>query len=154
MAFAAARAAWGTNRPIGVRVSAVDWVEGGLTIEDTVTFARALKAAGAPFIDVSTGGNDPTAKVPAAPGFQVPFAEIVRREVGLPVMAVGLITEPRQAEAILAEGRADFVMLARALLDDPHWGWHAAAELGVDIELPPQYRRAGVKVWSRTASRR
>jgi 2,4-dienoyl-CoA reductase-like NADH-dependent reductase (Old Yellow Enzyme family) len=145
--FEACRQAWPAAKPLGVRVSAVDWVEGGLDIEDTVAFAKALKSRACDFIDVSTGGNDPTAKVPAAPGFQVPFSEIVRREAGIETMAVGLITEPHQAEAILADGRADYVALARGFLDDPHWGWHAAYALGADMTLPPQYRRAGIKAW-------
>lgn len=148
-AFEATRRVWPVGRPLGLRVSAVDWVETGWQIEDTIVLARHLKDLGCDFIDVSTGGIDPAIKVPAAPGFQVPFAERIRREVGIPVMAVGMITEPGQAEGIVADGRADFVAIARAFLDDPHWGWHAASALGAEITLPPQYRRVGLKLWSR-----
>ena len=145
-AFRAVREVW-RDKPLGMRISAVEWIEGGWTIEDSVVLAKALKALGCDFIDVSTGGNDPTAKVPVAPGFQVPFAETIRSEVGIATMAVGMITDAEQAEAILREGRADYVMLARGFLDDPHWGWHAAYRLGADMALPPQYRRAGIKTW-------
>jgi 2,4-dienoyl-CoA reductase-like NADH-dependent reductase (Old Yellow Enzyme family) len=134
-------------RCLGMRVSAVDWLDGGLTIEDSVAFAHALKALGCDFIDVSTGGSDPALRPPVGPGFQVPFAERIKHATGLPTMAVGLITTPHQAEAILAEGRADMIAIARAFLDDPHWGWHAAYALGGEVALPPQYRRAGIKQW-------
>jgi 2,4-dienoyl-CoA reductase-like NADH-dependent reductase (Old Yellow Enzyme family) len=155
--FRAMREAWPHSKPMGVRISATDWVDGGWTIEDSVVFASRLKALGCDFIDVSSGGNDPSAKVPVGPGYQVPFAERIRKAVDLPVMAVGMITEPEQAESIVAEGRADFVALARAFLDDPHWGWHAAYRLGREPVYPVQYRRAALKVWepaSRYAARR
>lgn len=145
--FKAVRDAVPAGKPVGIRVSAVDWLENGITIEDTVAFAQALKAAGCDFIDVSSGGIDPALKVPVGPGYQVPFAERLKRETGLPTMAVGMITEARQAEAILAEGKADMIAIARAFLDDPHWGWHAAYTLGGEVALPPQYRRAGIKLW-------
>jgi 2,4-dienoyl-CoA reductase-like NADH-dependent reductase (Old Yellow Enzyme family) len=146
--FAAMRAVFPAHKPLGIRVSAIDWIDGGLTIEDTVAFAHALKAIGCDFIDVSSGGSDPALKVPFAPSYQVPFAERVKRETGMSTMAVGLITEAHQAEGILAEGKADMVSIARAFLDDPHWAWHAAYKLGAEVALPPQYRRAGLKLWA------
>jgi 2,4-dienoyl-CoA reductase-like NADH-dependent reductase (Old Yellow Enzyme family) len=146
--FDAVRAVVPKSAALGMRVSAVDWMDGGLTVEESVVFARELKARGCDFIDVSTGGSSPTLRPPVAPGYQVPFAEAIKRATDMPTMAVGLITEPHQAEAILAEGKADMIAIARAFLDDPHWGWHAAIALEAEITLPPQYRRAGVKLWS------
>ncbi len=146
--FAATRKAFPASKPVGIRVSAVDWLDGGQTIEDTLVFAKRLKDLGCDFIDVSTGGSSPTLRPPIGPGYQVPFAERLKREVGMPTMAVGLITEAQQAEAILAEDKADMIAIARAFLDDPHWGWHAAIVLGDEVALPPQYRRAGLKLWS------
>jgi 2,4-dienoyl-CoA reductase-like NADH-dependent reductase (Old Yellow Enzyme family) len=145
--FDAMRAAVPDTIAYGMRVSAVDWIDGGLTTEDTVAFAKALKQRGCDFIDVSTGGSDPALRPPVGPGYQVPFAERIKHESGLATMAVGLITTPHQAEAILAEGRADMIAIARAFLDDPHWGWHAAYALSAEVPLPPQYRRAGIKLW-------
>ncbi len=145
--FDAMRAVVPSKVAFGIRVSAVDWIDGGLKIEDTVAFATELKRRGCEFIDVSTGGSDPALRPPVGPGFQVPFAERIKRETGIPTMAVGLITAPHQAEAILAEGKADMIAIARAFLDDPHWGWHAAYALGSEVALPPQYRRAGIKLW-------
>ena len=146
--FADCRAAWPAQKPLGMRVSATDWLEGGLTVEDVIVFAKELKKVGCDFIHVSSGGIDPAARIPIGPGYQVPFAERIKQDSGLPTMAVGMITDPHQAEAILAEGRADMIAVARALLDDPHWGWHAAYALGAEITLPPQYRRAGLKAWT------
>lgn len=145
--FKAMRAVWPAHKPLGIRISAVDWVDGGWSIEDSVVFAKRLKSLGCDFIDVSTGGIDIKIAPPVAPGFQVPFATAIREKVGIPVMAVGMITEAEQAEAIVAEGRADMVAIARGFLDDPHWGWHAAYKLGAEVKLPPQYRRAGIKAW-------
>ena len=144
--FDAVRGAFPADRPVGVRVSATDWLEGieaeSWTVESTVEFGRALKQRGCDWIDVSSGGISPRQKITPGPGYQVPFAEIVRTETGLPTMAVGLITEPRQAEAILEGGRADMVALARAFLYDPRWPWHAAAALGGKVDGPRQYWRA------------
>jgi 2,4-dienoyl-CoA reductase-like NADH-dependent reductase (Old Yellow Enzyme family) len=144
--FDAVRAAFPADRPVGVRVSATDWLEGivpeSWTVESTVEFGRALKARGCDWMDVSSGGISPRQKIAPGPGYQVPFAEIVRTETGLPTIAVGLITEPRQAEAILEAGRADMVALARALLYDPRWPWHAAAALGGQVDGPRQYWRS------------
>ncbi len=145
--FAAMRAAWPEDRPLGIRVSATDWVEGGWTPDDTVAFARAIKALGCDFIDVSSGGMDPRQQIRIGPGYHVPFAERVKRESGLPTIAVGLITGARQAEDILTAGQADMIAIGRALMDDPHWAWHAAAELGEDIAYPSQYVRAHPAGW-------
>jgi NADPH2 dehydrogenase len=145
--FRAMRAVWPETKPMGMRISAVDWIEGGWSIEDSITLARRLKDIGCDFIDVSSGGIDPAARIPVGPGYQVPFAEQIKKAVGIPVMAVGMITEATQAEAIIAEGRADFVAIARGFLDDPHWGWHAAYRLGAAPKQPPQYRRVGPQAW-------
>jgi len=146
--FDAVRGAFPPERPVGVRISATDWLEEidppppSWTLEQSLVFARALKARGCDWIDVSSGGVSPQQKIKPGPGYQVPFAEIVRNEVGLATMAVGMITEPRQAEAIVAEGRADLVALARGMLFDPRWPWRAAAELGCTVVGPRQYWRA------------
>ena len=145
--FQAMRAVMPQKIALGMRVSAVDWIDGGVTIEDTLAFAERLKKLGCDFIDVSSGGSDPTLRPPVGPGYQVPFAARIKRATGLPTMAVGLITTPQQAETILADGHADMIAIARAFLDDPHWGWHAAYALGGEVSLPPQYRRAGIKQW-------
>jgi NADPH2 dehydrogenase len=145
--FQAVRAVWPETKPLGIRISAVDWLDGAWSLDDSIVLARCLKDRGCDFIDVSSGGIDLAIKVPIAPGYQVPFAREIRRATGLAVMAVGMITDPEQAEAIVAEGQADLVALARAFLDDPHWGWHAAYRLGGEVRHPPQYRRAGVKTW-------
>ena len=138
----AVREAWPDDRPLFVRVSATDWVEGGWTPEETVELARLLGARGVDLVDCSSGGMVPDAVVPEEPGYQVPFAGAVRRGAGVPTAAVGMITDPRQAEAILAEGSADAVVLARAMLRDPYWALHAADELGDEVAWPPQYLRA------------
>ena len=146
--FDAVRGAFPAERPVGVRISATDWLEEAepaspsWTLEQSLVLARALKARGCDWIDVSSGGVSPRQKIKPGPGYQVPFAEIVRSEVGLATMAVGMITEPRQAEAIVAEGRADLVALARGMLFDPRWPWRAAAELGGSVAGPRQYWRA------------
>jgi 2,4-dienoyl-CoA reductase-like NADH-dependent reductase (Old Yellow Enzyme family) len=146
--FHEVRRAWPESKPLGIRISAIDWMDGGVTMEDSVAFARELQTAHCDFIDVSSGGVDPAAKVVVGPGYQVPFAEQIKRETGIPVMAVGMITDADQAEGIVRDGKADLVALARALLDDPHWGWHAAYKLGANPPpLPPQYARSGIKLW-------
>ena len=138
----AVRAAWPDDLPLFVRISAVDWAEGGWTIEDSVVFARHLRELGVDLVDCSSGGLVPHAKVALGPGYQVPFARRVRAEAGVATGAVGLITEPAQAEEIVASGAADAIFLARRLLYDPHWPLHAAEALGIDLEWPKQYRRA------------
>ena len=124
------------------RISATDWVEGGWTGEDSVQFARELARIGVDLVDCSTGGIVPGAKIPLEPGYQVPFSARVRSEAGVATAAVGLITEPAQAQAIVSSGEADAVMLARAMLRDPYWPLHAAQELGVNVKWPDQYLRA------------
>jgi 2,4-dienoyl-CoA reductase-like NADH-dependent reductase (Old Yellow Enzyme family) len=127
---------------LGVRISATDWVDGGWDIEQSVAFAHAIKQAGADFIHVSSGGISPLQKIPTEPGYQVAFAARIKRETGLPTIAVGLITDPHQADAIIEQGDADMVALARAILFDPRWPWHAAAALGAQVAAPPQYWRS------------
>ena len=136
--FAAVRAVWPADKPMGMRVSGTDWMEGGWTPEETVALAIELKKLGCDYLDVSSGGIDPRAKIPFAPGFQVPFGEKVRREAGLPTMSVGLITEPKQAEDIIASGRADMIALARGAMWNPRWAWHAAEALGAETAFAPK----------------
>jgi 2,4-dienoyl-CoA reductase-like NADH-dependent reductase (Old Yellow Enzyme family) len=136
--FAAVRAAFPAEKPIGIRVSATDWVDGGWTPEEAVILARELKAAGCDYMDVSSGGLDPRQKIPLAPGYQVQFGEKVRKETGMTTMSVGLITGARQAEEIIASGEADFVVLARGAMYDPRWAWHAAEELGAETAYAPK----------------
>jgi 2,4-dienoyl-CoA reductase-like NADH-dependent reductase (Old Yellow Enzyme family) len=139
--FDAIRAAWPGDKPLGVRVSATDWVEGGWEIEQCIALARELARRGCDWIDCSSGGVSPQQKIPLGPGYQVPFAKRIRAETGVRTIAVGLITDPRQAEAIVASGEADVVALARAMLYDPRWAWHAAAALGAVAHAPEQYWR-------------
>ena len=140
--FDAVRAVLPAHIPLGVRVSATDWVDGGWDLEQTLALAAALKTRGCAWIDVSSGGVSPQQQIPIGPGYQVPLARAVRQATGLPTMAVGLITEPRQAEAIVQDGSADLVALARALLWNPRWPWHAAAALQATVTVPPQYWRS------------
>lgn len=140
--FDAVRAAVPAAMPVGVRLSATDWVEGGWDLEQSVVFSQALRERGCAFIHASSGGVSPRQEIPLGPGYQVSLAEAMRRETGLPTIAVGLITEALQAEAIIAEGRADLVALARGMLFDPRWPWHAAVTLGAEVEAPPQYWRS------------
>ncbi|KAF1027469.1 MAG: NADPH dehydrogenase [Burkholderia plantarii] len=140
--FEIVRAAFPADRPVGVRVSATDWVDGGWTLDDTIAFGQALKARGCDWIDVSSGGVSPRQVIALSPGYQVPFARAIRHAVGLPTFAVGLITEAAQAERLVAGGDADFIALGRAMLYDPRWPWHAAAELGATVTAPPQYWRS------------
>jgi 2,4-dienoyl-CoA reductase-like NADH-dependent reductase (Old Yellow Enzyme family) len=139
--FEAVRAVWPADKPLGVRVSATDWVDGGWDLEQTIELARRLQARGVDWIDVSSGGLSPLQKIAPAPGFQVPFAGAVRRATGLATIAVGLITDPHQADAIVAAGDADLVALARAFLWNPRWAWHAAAALGGTVAAPRPYWR-------------
>ncbi|MBP0491908.1 NADH:flavin oxidoreductase/NADH oxidase [Roseomonas sp. SG15] len=140
--FDAVREAFPTDRPVWMRLSATDWVPGGWDVESTIAMARALKARGCDAIHVSTGGVSPRQQIPLAPGYQLPFARQVKAAVDLPVIGVGLITEPEQAEAVIAGGDADAVALARAILYDPRWPWHAAAKLGARVAAPKQYWRS------------
>jgi 2,4-dienoyl-CoA reductase-like NADH-dependent reductase (Old Yellow Enzyme family) len=140
--FDTVRAAFPADKPVGVRVSATDWVEGGWQIDDTIAFANALKTRGCDWIDVSSGGVSPLQKIPLEPGYQVPFARAVRQATGMTTIAVGLITDPLHAEQLIESGDADLIALARGLLYNPRWPWHAAAQLGATISAPPQYWRS------------
>jgi 2,4-dienoyl-CoA reductase-like NADH-dependent reductase (Old Yellow Enzyme family) len=140
--FDAVRAAVPAQRPVGIRISATDWVDGGWELDQSIELAKALDARGCAYVHVSSAGLSPRQKIAIAPGFQVPFAEAIKRAVRMPVIAVGLITEAEQAEQILTHDRADAVALARGILYDPRWPWHAAAALGASIVAPPQYLRA------------
>ncbi len=139
----AVREVWPERLPLLLRISATDWAEhGGWTTEDCTELARAVRPLGVDLIDVSSGGTLARVRIPVAPGFQVAFAERIRREAGIATGAVGLITEPAQAQQIIASGQADIVLLARELLRDPYWPYHAAKALGHDMPAPPQYQRA------------
>jgi 2,4-dienoyl-CoA reductase-like NADH-dependent reductase (Old Yellow Enzyme family) len=140
--FDAVRAAFPDHKPVGVKISATDWVEGGWDLPQSIEFAKELKARGVDWIDASSGGVSPLQKIPLGPGYQVPFAQAIKEATSVTTMAVGLITEAKQAEEIVASGQADMVALARGMLYDPRWGWHAAAELGGHVEAPPQYWRS------------
>ena len=133
--FEACRAVWPRDKALGMRLSCIEWVEGGLTIEDSVETARQLKDLGCDFIDCSSGGNSPAQKIKVEPGYHVPFAARVRKEAEIKTWAVGIITEPEQAEQVIASGAADCTAHARAFMVDPRWGWNAARSLGA--ELPP-----------------
>jgi 2,4-dienoyl-CoA reductase-like NADH-dependent reductase (Old Yellow Enzyme family) len=138
----AVRRVWPDDRPVFVRISATDWTSGGWDIEQSVDLARTLRARGVDLIDCSSGGNVAAATIPVQPGYQVPFAERIRREAGVATGAVGLITSARQADEIVASGQADCVLLARELLRDPYWPLRAAAELERTVPWPKQYLRA------------
>ncbi len=144
--FEAIRKIWPERKPLGMRISATDWVEGGWTLDDSVVLAVELKKRGCDYITASSGGSVPEQELKVGPGYQVPFAERIRREAGIATMAVGLITEPRQAEQIIASGQADLVALGRGMLFNPRWPWHAAMELGEPVYYPPQYERSHPKM--------
>jgi 2,4-dienoyl-CoA reductase-like NADH-dependent reductase (Old Yellow Enzyme family) len=139
--FDAVRAEFPAKRPVSVRVSATDWAEGGWDLEQTIVYAQALAARGCSAINVSSGGATPTQKIPVAPGYQVPFARAIKAASGLPTIAVGLITGFDQAEEIVSTGDADMIAIARTILYDPRWPWHAAAHLGAKVSAPKQYLR-------------
>jgi NADPH2 dehydrogenase len=140
--FDAIRAVFPADKPVGIKVSSTDWVDGGWDITQTIAYAQELKKRNIDWIDASSGGVSPQQKIPLGPGYQVPFAQAVKAATGLTTIAVGLITEPRHAEQIVAGGKADLVALARGMLYDPRWPWHAAAELGASVDAAPQYWRA------------
>jgi 2,4-dienoyl-CoA reductase-like NADH-dependent reductase (Old Yellow Enzyme family) len=140
--FDAVRAAFPQQKPVGIKVSSTDWVDGGWDIAQTIELARELKKRGVDWIDASSGGVSPSQKIPLGPGYQVQFAEAIKQAAGVNTIAVGLITEAKQAEDIVASGKADMVALARGMLYDPRWGWHAAAQLGGHVTAPPAYWRA------------
>jgi len=140
--FEAVRAVVPANKPVGVKVSATDWVEGGWDLEQTIAYSKELQRRGVDWIVASSGGISPAQKIPVTPSYQVPFAHAIRQATGVNTIAVGLITETRQAEEIIARGEADVVALARGMLYDPRWPWHAAAQLGASVDAPPQYWRS------------
>lgn len=145
--FEAVRARWPAEKPMGTRISATDWIDGGWTLDDAVILCRELRALGCDYITVSSGGLSPAQNVPIGEGHQVPLATRIRREADIPVIAVGMIYRAAHAEEIIADGHADMVALARGMLFDPHWAWHAAAELGAKVPFPPQYVRAYKSGW-------
>ena len=140
--FDAVRAVFPANRPVTMRVSGTDWVDGGWDIDQTIAFAQALESRGCAAIHVSSGGLTPAQKIPVGPSYQVPLARAVKRMTRMPVIAVGLITEFEQAEAIVGTGDADLIALARTILYDPRWPWHAAARFGAHVKAPDQYLRS------------
>jgi 2,4-dienoyl-CoA reductase-like NADH-dependent reductase (Old Yellow Enzyme family) len=142
------RAAWPAGKPLGVRLPGSDFIEGGLTVEDAVALGRELKGLGVDYLVPSIGLLDSKFRAPkVTPGYMVPFAERLRRDVGLPVMATGMIVKPKQAEALLNEGRADMVAVGRGFLNDPRWAWHAATALGATVDVPRQYQRVQPRSW-------
>jgi 2,4-dienoyl-CoA reductase-like NADH-dependent reductase (Old Yellow Enzyme family) len=147
----AVRAVVPSGLPLGARITGSDWREGGLTPDDAVAISKALKGEGLDFICISSGGVAADIRNPSEPGYNVPIAARVRREASIATRTVGLIVKPEQAEEIVAKGQADMVSMARCFLDDPHWGWHAAKALGAEVARPPQYARAGPKLWAPAA---
>ena len=145
--FAALREVWPKVKPIGAKIGGTDFAPGGWTPDDAVAYTRELQRLGCDYVTVSGGGVVLDAKVPTGPGYQVQYAERVRRDTGITTGSVGLIADARQAEEIVAGGKADFVSLARAMLFDPRWPWHAAVALGADVKYPPQYERCHPKAW-------
>ncbi len=152
--FDAVRTAWPADKPLGIRVSATDWVEGGLTVDEVFTFCAALKERGCDFADITSGGLDPRQTINVGPGYQVPLAEQVKAAVDMPIWTVGMITEARQAEAIVAGGKADMVALARGMMWDPRWAWHAAEELGADTPYADMYARCHPSRWPQAFANR
>ena len=147
----AVRDFWPQDKPVFYRISATDWAEGGWDVAQSIVLCRELKALGIDLIDVSSGGNIHDAKIALGPGYQVPFAQEIRRAVEMPVGSVGLIADATQAEQIVSLGQADAVFLARAELRDPYWPRHAAKALGVSLEWPDQYKRCDVNPLGRSA---
>jgi 2,4-dienoyl-CoA reductase-like NADH-dependent reductase (Old Yellow Enzyme family) len=148
MVFEAMRAACPDHVAVGARISGSDWLPGGFDQDEAAAFAAKLRDRGCAYVDVTSGGLDPTARIVAEANYQVGFAAQVRAATGMPVRAVGLVTDPKQAEAIIADGSADMVALARAMLADPRWPWRAAHALGATLAWPQQYRRAGPAHWT------
>jgi 2,4-dienoyl-CoA reductase-like NADH-dependent reductase (Old Yellow Enzyme family) len=144
---AAVRSVVPADRALGLRITAEDWAEGGFGIDDAVAYTGALKDIGCDYVCVSSGGLVANQKITVGPGYQVPFAEAVRKRTGIATRAVGMITHPEQAEDIVQSGRADMVALGRAMLDNPRWGWHASEALGAKIRYPRQYERSGADAW-------
>ncbi len=152
--FDAVRAVWPNDKPMGVRVSATDWVDGGLTVEEVIAFCAELKTRGCDFADITSGGLDPRQSIKVGPGYQVPLAAQVKEALDMPVWAVGMITEAHQAEAIVADGEADMVALARGMMWDPRWAWHAAEELGAETPYARMYERCRPSRWPQAFPKR
>jgi NADPH2 dehydrogenase len=148
----AVRAVVPKHIPLGARITGSDWRDGGLTPDDAVAIAKALKAEGLDFICVSSGGALADIRTPSDPGYNVPIAARVKKEASVVTRTVGMIIKPQQAEDIIANGQSDLVSMARCFLDDPHWGWHAAKALGAEVARPQQYQRAGPKLWAPAAA--
>jgi 2,4-dienoyl-CoA reductase-like NADH-dependent reductase (Old Yellow Enzyme family) len=144
--FAAMRAKWPASKPMGARVSATDWVDGGWTPEETVVLVKELQKLGCDYVDVTTAGLDPRQQIPLSAAYQAPFAEKVKKETGIATMSVGLIDGAKLAEDVIASGKADFVVLGRGALYDPRWAWHAAYELGAETPYAPKYMMANPKI--------
>ena len=144
---AAIREVWPRRKALGMRITGTDWVDRGITPDEAGIFAQEVHGIGFDYVCVSSGGISPEARPAIAPGYQVPLAAAVKKASGIAVQAVGMIVDPHQAEAVVADGHADCVALARAFLDDPRWAWHAAAALGADAAYPPQYLRAHPEHW-------
>jgi NADPH2 dehydrogenase len=140
--FEAVRDVWPAHKPLGVRMSATDWIEGGWSLDDSVTFAKALKSRGCDYVAASSGGTLPVQHIPVGPGYQVHLASGIRKEAGIPAMAVGMINSIADAELIIKDGKADLIAMGRGMTYDPRRPWHAAAELGATIAYPPQYARS------------
>jgi len=147
----AVRAVWPKERALGARITASDWMPGGFGVDDAVVYARELERIGFDYVCVSSGALVPQARIPVTPGYQLPFAEKVKKAVRIKVQAVGMIADPEQAEDILASGKADMVAMARAFLDNPRWVWHAAERFGVELPYPPQYQRSRHDLWPGSA---
>lgn len=139
--FRGLRAAWPAHKPMGVRISASEWVEGGWNIDDSVIFSQRLKDLGCDYVALSSGGTSPDQKISIGPGYQVPFSEEVRRRVGIPTVAVGMLSDPRTANKVLETGKADLIAVGRGMLFNPRWAWHAAAELNGPMRVPEPYLR-------------
>jgi 2,4-dienoyl-CoA reductase-like NADH-dependent reductase (Old Yellow Enzyme family) len=145
--FDAVRAALPHSTACGARITGTDWIDGGISADEMVVFARELKARGCDFVDVTSGQIDPRQKIPFAPGYNVEFARRAKHEAGITAMSVGMITRASQAENIILSGDADMVALARGVMDDPRWAWHAARELGAETAYPANYQRCHPSVW-------
>lgn len=150
--FEVVRDVWPTSKPLGARITGTDWLDGGLTVEDACHFAAALKERGCDYVCVTSGGIVQKAPIPFAPGYMAPLAARVKHHVGIPTRAVGYISDPLLANAILQRGDADMIAVGRGFLDDPRWAWHAAAALGETIKYPPQYEKTRPAVWRRSSA--
>jgi len=139
--FKLMRAEWPEDKPMGTRISAIDWIDGGLTLEDSTEFSRQLDDAGCDWLDVSSGGLASNQQIKTGPGYQLPFAEAIKPHVKMPIMTVGMITDAHQADSIIQQGQADMVAIGRGMLYNPRWSWHAATALNYEINFPNQYMR-------------